>query len=788
MKIFQKFLITIVALSVVPLLTFTMFTQNIVRQELYKENSKIALEQLKNIDIQVNSLLKDVQYDVMSMSLSHVMKYESDDEFTNFLDADEDTFVYNILAEEQKIIDVFSRYRHSHPHVNSVYYGTVNGAFVRSHKRARSTQYDPRARIWYELAISDPGTIQLTPPYKSVTTDDLNIGTVSTVHDEQGQVLGVMGMDVTLSILSKLTTEFVDYGEPYNIIISDQGVILSHPDKSLLMKDVSQVAFELPREKASEDGLYIIEDQGLRKAIFVYASELTGWSYYRIVPVEQIYEVAAGLRASSRITLGLLLLAIILITLRVARIFSRRIWNISEAMAQVGTGNYSVQVTDNVTDEIGDISKGFNSMVSQIKEDHYRIKYTEMKTNLINRERLVELMLDSRMKDGLLIQVSISNFLLISQIHGHATGEDMMSEVADRLKSIAKEGSVLAMVADTNFVYYCRHGWTEHDLESFIKEIRQCLARSYVVDKHHLIIEYRIGLIDMADEDMHPEEILINLNLTTHSHDNSSGAAYEIYDKRVKDSILENLTIEKEIIYAIDRQEMYPVFQPIVRTDTGDLYGFETLARWHNKELGGVYPDKFIPIAEKTKAIIPIGKYIMEEAMKFGLAYEKRFGTAVAISVNISLIQVYNDDFLETVDSLIHKYGFDPKNLIFELTETVFYSEEAVIIRSLKALSEKGIRIALDDFGSGYSSINNLIAMPVDYLKIDRALMWKSMEDDKGMAMIELIMDYARKINMDVIIEGVEDEAMVHRTKELHIPFSQGYHYSKPKKAKELLK
>ena len=208
MSIYKKIFLALTFIGIIPLILYTIISSLIVFNEIQEHNTVLSMEELQNIDMQVSTLFQTAENEVMTLSENMLLQYESDEDFTNFIGADENTFVYNITDEEQQIIDLLNAYRQNHSYMNSVYFGTVNGAFVRSHKRASSTDYDPRLRVWYQLAILNPNTVQLTDPYKSVTTNDINLGTVKAVHDENGILIGVVGADITLYELSMLTTDF----------------------------------------------------------------------------------------------------------------------------------------------------------------------------------------------------------------------------------------------------------------------------------------------------------------------------------------------------------------------------------------------------------------------------------------------------------------------------------------------------------------------------------------------------------------------------------------------------
>ena len=212
---------------------------------LHKQNlesiSGDSINQLRHIDFALSNFIKEAKYDVLGLSLNDNVQVRDDSHFTSFLNASEKTFKYSYTPQEQTIIDTFRDYQTTHPYVSSVYMGRENGASVRSYPRARPTQYDPRDRPWYILAKEHPGRVSVTDPYKAVTTDDVNIGIVTPVLDQNGRVIGVVGADITLVNLTSYITTVgsVEGGEM--ILVDQYGTVLASRDSSILFKNISLV-------------------------------------------------------------------------------------------------------------------------------------------------------------------------------------------------------------------------------------------------------------------------------------------------------------------------------------------------------------------------------------------------------------------------------------------------------------------------------------------------------------------------------------------------------------------
>lgn len=258
-----KVFLILLIISVLVIALTGIIISGTLKEEKNRDISLSFRNQLIHIDFALTGFIRDVEADLMDMSSNEVVRYRDDSGFTSFLQAEESTFIYDIGEAEQRIIDIFGSYRDSHTYVNSIYMGRENGSFVRSHKRARPTQYDPRQRPWYVLGRDNPGEIMRTDPYSSVTTSDINIGVVTALIDREGGLFGVLGMDVTLAKLSDYFAAVdVGYGG-WMEVIDGNGIFLMAKDashRSLHVEDVYPGQLTLLNEE--KEGLISLNKGG----------------------------------------------------------------------------------------------------------------------------------------------------------------------------------------------------------------------------------------------------------------------------------------------------------------------------------------------------------------------------------------------------------------------------------------------------------------------------------------------------------------------------------------------
>jgi len=335
---------------------------------LQKQNlesiSADSINQLRHIDFALTNFIGEARYDVLALSLNDKVQTKDDSHFTNFLNASEETFQYSYTPEELEIIGIFKDYQSTHPYVSSVYMGRENGASVRSFPR-KPTQYDPRERPWYILAKEHPGTVSVTAPYKAVTTDDVNIGIVTPVLDQNGTMIGVVGADITLVNLTSYITTVgnVDGGEM--ILVDPQGTVLASRDSSLLYKNISQVlGDQTPTFLTTDEGVLVLDGTYL----MYYTSPQLGWKIGTFIPFatieKQINDSIA--RILMFVLLALVMLSVItLIGLNITVIQPlTRLTEVSRKISE--TGNLDQTIETGGAGEIGSLAQSFKAMVEKI--------------------------------------------------------------------------------------------------------------------------------------------------------------------------------------------------------------------------------------------------------------------------------------------------------------------------------------------------------------------------------------------------------------------------------------
>ncbi len=345
--------------------------------------------QLEHIDFAVYNLFSEVESNVETLTSIDIVRTRDDSEFTNFLNADKETFQYKYGIVEQEIINIFNSFRVTHPYINSVYMGRENGSFVRSHKRVEPTKYDPRERPWYIAAKENPDEIVMIEPYRSVTATDINIGVEKALVDENGEVFGVVGMDVTLENLTDYISNMEVGKGGWAILIDENGDILVGRNEEEQLKNISDFGQEnLDKIMDQIQGYTILKEDSKEYYLFFNTSAETGWKICLVIPVGEI-NYGVWVYVISNIIILLLSLTIlgILILIGLEKFVIDPIKKLSVNSGLIAeTGNLEHLIKVESQDEIGHLTRSFNQMMKSINKSNKDLKNSEKRLRRLNNE------------------------------------------------------------------------------------------------------------------------------------------------------------------------------------------------------------------------------------------------------------------------------------------------------------------------------------------------------------------------------------------------------------------
>ena len=361
---------------------------------------------------------------------------------------------------------------------------------------------------------------------------------------------------------------------------------------------------------------------------------------------------------------------------------------------------------------------------------------------------------------------------------GQESGNRLLKILSERLVSAFDEERVSRIVGDEFLAIV--EGSDRYLVEASRDKIAEVFCRPFVLEDYSYTLTSSTGLSRYPADGETATELIKLANIASRESASSGRNTFRVFDGSMLASVNRAFMIKNEIRKALDRRELYTVFQPIVRAKTLKVDSLEVLLRWNNPNLGSVQPVEFIPYLEVTGEINRIGNWIMESVCQQWQRLQKASVDDLKLSVNLSTVQLKNTNLVEDLKRIIHDSGIPAGRLIIEITESGFMedlSNARVVVNSIREL---GVKVALDDFGSGYSSFNYLSELPIDILKIDKSFVDKIGENNDRAILIDTIIELSHRLGIEVVGEGVEREEQFKYLKSRSCDFLQGFYFYKP--------
>jgi len=397
------------------------------------------------------------------------------------------------------------------------------------------------------------------------------------------------------------------------------------------------------------------------------------------------------------------------------------------------------------------------------------------------------------------IFLDLDRFKVINDSLGHMVGDQLLIAIARRLRTCLRASDTFARLGGDEFAILLADNQSDTDVYVIVDRIQQAFKKSFSLEAVtpqkglpaapllEIFATASIGLILNTKGYQHPEELLRDADIAMYRAKVRGRACYEVFDVTMHDHAVAQLQLENDLRRAIEKQEFQLYYQPIICLKTGGLRGFEALVRWQRRD-NLVSPAEFIPIAEETGLIVPLGWWVLREACCQMRSWQRQFGSAVmlslggplTISVNISSKQFLQPNLIEQIKQILQETELDARSLKLEITESTFMENADSATAMLLEMQRLGIRLAIDDFGTGYSSLSYLNRFPTDTLKIDRSFVMGMSSELESLEIVRIVVMLARNLGMDVVAEGVETSEQLAQLKALQCHNGQGYLFSKP--------
>lgn len=430
------------------------------------------------------------------------------------------------------------------------------------------------------------------------------------------------------------------------------------------------------------------------------------------------------------------------------------------------------------------------SVALEEAKEHFRhAAFHDSLTGLPNRAMFSELLRaeieEAKLKPEHLFAVlflDLDRFKYINDSLGHSYGDLVLVSFAQRLEDCLRQVDTLARFGGDEFAILLDGITDSGDAIRVAERIQEELTKPFILNDHTAFTTASVGIALSATGYLEPEDILRDADTAMYRAKENGKARYEMFDETMHARALSRLRLETDLRHAVEHQEFCVYYQPIVELGTGALNGFEALVRWQHPEKGVVSPVEFIPLAEETGLIVPMGLWVLEESCmqmrKWQQLYPAHRG--LRLSVNLSGKQVAQPDLIEQITGVLQRTNLDARYLKLEITESVLMENAEAAADMFKRLRALGLQLSIDDFGTGYSSLSYLHRFPVNYLKIDRSFVSRMSDSGENFEIVKTVALLAHNLGMEVIAEGIETDEQLQKLRALECRYGQGYFFSKP--------
>lgn len=653
----------------------------------------------------------------------------------------------------------------------------------------RGMDIDISEQEQYRKIFKEKQEYSISQPFISPYADpDMPVIIISHAIRREKENVGLINVVIEVEFMSKIVRQ-MDLGETgHGFIVNSQGMIVAHPDIRFLggnnIKDyMSNDEKVIHRVLDNESGTVEYENENGMKMLgfFKKIDKSPNWTLIISISEDEVYNEVKNVRKTIFIGFLICFLLVIIFSYIYSDRISRPILKMKEVFEKAADGDLHVRADDRHSNEIGAAAISFNIMLDKIKE----LTYKDTVTGLYNYNGFsVELpykIKKLKKSQGLLAIgiISIDDFKRINSIIGYDGGNDILKLIAENLKKQAREDEVIGRFFGDEYILLLWEKDTEN-MEKRVEDLWKYCSGEINVRGNEFILKNSTGVSIIKDGEYDYNEVMHQATLAKLVVKKNGGNDFRFYNMDIDCAIKEEQRIENELYHAIEKNQLYLLYQPVVDVHTGRITGAEALLRWRHDKFGEIPIIKIIKIAEQSSLIIDIGNWVLKEACKKNKEWQLKGYNPIVLSVNVSAFQFEQSNFIDVVKNTLEEIGLESKYLALEITETSAMDGVREKLEKMKLLKNMGIGIAIDDFGTGYSSMAYLTEFPIDTLKIDRSFVRDLSHDDNAKAIANTIINMAKIMNMRSIAEGVETEEQRNFLKGKGCDQIQGYLISKP--------
>jgi len=602
-------------------------------------------------------------------------------------------------------------------------------------------------------------------------------------------IVGVMVVGINLTAV-----DLKAGGDPNNVelgILRDGNLVSSTLTQSGLLARVARDGL------GSKDPVRLHDDQDSYDFDALTSPLGERGSLVAFIPTRDLIQATRdrGLRLSG---ISLALLAVILAAgFLMARAVSKPLRAMVAGAREMTVGNYGRLVAPSHVRELDDLSGAFNHLGEQLEAQRAELErqaFHDALTGLPNRslflDRLHHAMHRASRRNSQIgvLFLDLDNFKFINDSLGHPVGDQLLVAVAGRLQSTLREEDTAARLGGDEFTVLFEDPADRSTVARVVERIQTQFEAPFMLGDIEVFINASIGIAFNDRDSSDPNTLMRDADVAMYRAKLKGKACYEVFDDSMNASVTERLGLQNELRKVIENGELVLYFQPIVALSTGAVVEVEALVRWLHPRRGLMAPSEFIPLAEETGLIVPIGQWVVREACLQARCFQARWPSnpPLAVSVNLSAVQVQRPGLVEAIARTLEETGLDAASLTLEMTESLIMENVAATVDTLRQLKDLGIHLSIDDFGTGYSSLAYLNRFPIDALKLDRSFIGGLGQDFRDAPIVRAVIVFAKALNLTVTGEGIETAEQMAYLRDLGCDRGQGYYLSRPLPASQL--
>ena len=503
--------------------------------------------------------------------------------------------------------------------------------------------------------------------------------------------------------------------------------------------------------------------------------------------------------AFSRTLLPALVLAILLVSWislsQISKILVP-LEKLSNLTKRIAKSDFKEKVKFTSNDEFQSLGESFNFMTSELAKREEKLLYQanfDNLTGLPNRPSLhtyIEHAISEAKNENnkvAFLYIDLDRFKIINDSQGHATGDKLLIAAADRIKSSLRSSGFVARYGGDEFIVIIPTTNDINNVNTIANDIINRLSDIFYIENYEQFIGASIGISIFPKDGICHEDLIQKADIAMFKAKQQGRGRYVFFADTMQDDICEKAELEADLFHAIERNEIFLTYQTQLDLTTGKTSGAEALLRWDHSKKGAIRPDRFITYAEDNGFIIPLGKWVIREAIRQCEKWQIAHTSMPKIAINISPRQLRHESFISDVENLVSEFDKDITNIEFEITESLFVNDDQQTYDILNRINKLGIGIAIDDFGKGYSSLSYLKKLPAQTLKIDRLFIKDLNDDNDSKNIVKAIIVMGKALHKKIVAEGVETIEQLNILKDLGCDYAQGYYISKPKPAEEIV-